>query len=58
LLLGQADRLRSDAGADTPAFQHDDLERTREEAAAALGPAVFLAAFERGQTEDAVLSHP
>lgn len=56
-LLGQADRLRSDAGADIPAFQHDDVERAQE-AAAALGPAVFLAAFERGQTEDAVLSRP
>ena len=55
-LLGQADRLRSDAGADVPAFQHADAKRAEERAVAALGPAVFLVAFERGRTEDPVLS--
>ena len=31
-LLGQAERLRADAGVEVPAFQHDDAERAQETA--------------------------
>jgi predicted ATPase len=51
-LLGQAERLRADAGAQVPEFQRDDVERAREAAVAALGSAAFVAAFERGQLGD------
>ena len=49
VLLGQAERLRADAGVEVPTFQLDDLARAREVTAAALGSAVFLAAVERGR---------
>ncbi|MDQ1495866.1 MAG: hypothetical protein QOG69_2349, partial [Actinomycetota bacterium] len=48
-LLGQAERLRADAGAEVPTFQRDDVDRARDAAVGALGPAGFLAAFERGR---------
>jgi tetratricopeptide (TPR) repeat protein len=47
-LLGQADRLRSDAGPTSRRSSTTTCERAEERAAAALGPAVFLVAFERG----------
>ena len=58
ILLGQADQLRTDASAGVPPFQRDDEERARKAARAALGSPAFLAAFERGRTDDAVLYRP
>jgi predicted ATPase/DNA-binding SARP family transcriptional activator len=52
LLLGQAERLRTDAGAEVPPFQSADLDRALAATAAALGPDAFLAAFERGRLGD------
>jgi predicted ATPase/DNA-binding SARP family transcriptional activator len=51
-LLGQAARLQSDAGAETPAFQRDDIERARDAAITLLGDAGFTAAFEQGRRSD------
>jgi hypothetical protein len=51
-LLGQAERLRADAGAEVPSFQHDDVDRARDAAVAAIGSAAFLAVFERAQLGD------
>jgi predicted ATPase/DNA-binding SARP family transcriptional activator len=48
-LLGHAERLRDEAGAPTPAFQHDDLDRVRDSAVALLGRDAFLTAFEAGR---------
>ena len=48
-LLGQAERLRAEAGAEIP-FQLDDVERARRAASAALGADAFAAAFERGRS--------
>ena len=49
-LLGQAERLRADAGAEVPSFQSDAVDRARDLAVAALGSAAFLAGFERGSS--------
>jgi predicted ATPase/DNA-binding SARP family transcriptional activator len=46
-LLGRAERLRSDAGAEVPSFLHDDEHRARQTAVAALGPTAFAACFEQ-----------
>ena len=46
-LLGRAERLRADAGAEVPSFLHDDEHRARQTAVAALGPAAFAACFEQ-----------
>lgn len=48
-LLGHAERLRSDAGAPVPPFQHDDIDRARDSTVAALGHDAFLAALELGR---------
>ena len=48
-LLGQAERLRAEAGVEVPAFQRDDVAGAREAAVAALGADAFPAAFERGR---------
>jgi hypothetical protein len=48
-LLGLAERLRADAGAEVQPFQSDDVDRARDAAVAAQGSAAFLAAFERGR---------
>ncbi len=40
-LLGRAERLRADAGAEVPSFLHDDEHRAHQTALAALGPARF-----------------
>jgi tetratricopeptide (TPR) repeat protein len=52
-LLGRADRLRSDAGAEIPVFQRGDLERARAAARSGLDEATYLAAVERGRLVDA-----
>ena len=49
VLLGRAERLLADAGREVPAFQHDDQDRARRAAIAALGPDGFAALFERGR---------
>ncbi len=51
-LLGHADRLRGDVGAPVTAFQHDEIDRTRTAAMAALGPDGYAAAFEQGRHAD------
>ncbi len=48
-LLGQADRLRGEAGVGLPAFQHAEVTRARATAVAALGSDAFIAAFDRGR---------
>jgi hypothetical protein len=48
-LLGQAERLRADSGAEVPPFQHDDVAQARETAVAALGSTAFLAALKSGR---------
>jgi len=47
-LLGQAERLRRDAGTPVPRFQSADLDRALETASALLGPHAFQAAFDSG----------
>ena len=54
-LLGEAERLRGDAGVEIPAFQHDDVQRAWDTAVAALGEVAFSAAFERGRAADQVV---
>ncbi len=54
-LLGEADRLRTDAGVELPVFHHDDAERASAAAVSALGAAAFSAAFERGRSADQVV---
>ncbi|MEP6658849.1 MAG: BTAD domain-containing putative transcriptional regulator [Acidimicrobiales bacterium] len=56
VLLGRADRLRAEAGADGPAFQRDDLDEARRAAIAAIGADEFTALFERGQLSEVALS--
>jgi tetratricopeptide (TPR) repeat protein len=52
VLLGRAERLRTDAGTAAPAFQQADLEQAEAAAVAALGQAGFLTAFRQGQDEE------
>ncbi len=52
--LGQADGLRSDAGAAMLMVQQNDVTRARETVIAELGPAGFLTAFEKGKRVGAV----
>ena len=47
-LLGHADRLRTDAGTATPAFQRGELDRAREAALSLLGQDGFVVAFDSG----------
>jgi hypothetical protein len=54
VLLGEAERLRAEAGAPIPALQHDDADRARRAAIAAIGSAAFAVSFERGQARDEV----
>jgi len=52
LLLGRAEGLRADAAAEVPPFQHDDVDRARQAAIAAIGSDEFAAAFGRGRAQD------
>ncbi len=48
-LLGQAERLRSDAGVSVPGFECDGLERAVEVASSLLGPVAYQVAFDLGR---------
>ena len=52
VLLGRADRLRADAGAEGPSFQRDDLDQARRAAITAIGADEFTALFEKGQVSE------
>jgi hypothetical protein len=52
ILLGRAARLRAESGRDVPPFLHDDEDRARRAAVAALGLHQFDVLFERGQGGD------
>ncbi len=49
--LGQAARLRTDAGAELPSFLEGEERQARERAISALGDTAFTAAYERARTD-------
>ena len=57
-LLGRAEWLRADAGAEVPAFLSDDEDQARHAAIAVLGLTQFTAVFEQARLDAGVASGP
>ncbi len=57
-LLGRAERLRAEAGAEIPAFLQDDEDQARQTAIAALGSTRFTEIFEEARLGAEVASSP